>query len=91
MFNKGGIVAGFERSEQSLIIPFARSSYQLRKYSINDILPEEEYKVLREAIKDRIQRENCEKEFELFDSNDEYCQVSEKFNELFKNGKGQIF
>ena len=85
MFNKGGVVAGFERSEQSLIIPFARSSYQLRKYNINDILPEEEYKVLREAIKDRIQRENCEKEFELFDNNDEYCQVSDKFNELFKN------
>jgi hypothetical protein len=85
MFNKGGIVAGLERFEQSLIIPFARSSYQLRKYSINDILPGDDYKVLREAIKNRIQRENCEKEFELFDNNDHYCPISDQFNELFKN------
>lgn len=53
--------ASLDPDFQTMIVPFLRSGFQLRKIDIDSILPNEKYNKLREAITKRREYEECMK------------------------------
>lgn len=78
VLKKLGFEAGVDKEYQSIIIPFSKSTYQTRVRSMNDIFPDAKYRELKEALKERIDYEECERKKEALDTNKQVVCKHEK-------------
>lgn len=82
------VKVGVDLNHQSVLLPFIKSIYSMKKYPYEKILPynDEEYSELIEAINQRADYEECEKRKESQKENkkdDEKCGNDDKFHNLF--------